>query len=320
MRMLRLALLLLANASCHATTTTTGPGSTGAASLAVHDDLGSPQGALAACATGDVAANLAIVSDLRESYHEMIVCGGLAMSFAGAIVGVIAHAALGRGGPSQLVYKGDGTYATPNGVMSIRASLTGGDAVGFDVLDPESYLAGLTIGPSANASMGARRGGGGAWSMLGRALGSLDVQFRGAGPGFQLLGLTAADAHSGHLSLDPAKLGDALASHLSVETRVAVDNSAGSTAIHYVLGGKPHPLSELIAQKALPMDLSSITATRAATGQTIHITEWTMKFQSDGTALDGTIAFDVEGGAFPYSVRFTYPHRKEPDITLSCKR
>ena len=36
--------------------------------------------------------------------------------------------------------------------------------------------------------------------------------------------------------------------------------------------------------------------------------------------LDGSIALDVEGGAFPYSVRFTYPHRKEPDIELRCKR
>ena len=67
--------------------------------------------------------------------------------------------------------------------------------------------------------------------------------------------------------------------------------------------------------------LASIEATRRSTGQRIKITEWTMQFRGDGsTVLDGSIALDVEGGAFPYSVRFTYPHRKEPDIELRCRR
>src|ERR1044071_8346738 len=54
-------------------------------SATITDQLQDPT-ALAACAQGDAAANLAIVSDLRDSYHEMIVCGGLQLSFENALI------------------------------------------------------------------------------------------------------------------------------------------------------------------------------------------------------------------------------------------
>jgi hypothetical protein len=69
------------------------------------------------------------------------------------------------------------------------------------------------------------------------------------------------------------------------------------------------------------MQLASIVAERPATGQKIEVTEWTMQFKGDGgRVLDGTIGMDVEGGAFPYHVKLTYPHRVDPDIELSCRR
>ena len=68
------------------------------------------------------------------------------------------------------------------------------------------------------------------------------------------------------------------------------------------------------------MKLVSIVATHEATGQTIRTTEWTMDFRGDGgKVLDGTIGVEVDGGAFPYAARFTYPHRMEPDIDLTCR-
>jgi hypothetical protein len=285
---------------------------------AIVDELKDPS-ALAACAKGDVAANLQIVSELRESYHEMIVCGGLALDFDSAIINVIAHAALGRGGPSQLAYRGNGTYATANGMMMIRTSLTGGSGIGFDVLDPQSYLAGITINASGLVDVAAR--GGSPWDMLSHASAALDIQFQGQGPGFELLGLAADATRGGRLHIDPERIASAIAAHISVANRINVDNEQGGMTVHYILDGIPQPLSDVRSNKHIPMKLASIQATRAATGQTITITEWTMQFRGDGsTVLDGTIALDVTGGAFPYSVRFTYPHRKEPDIQLSCKR
>ena len=101
--------------------------------------------------------------------------------------------------------------------------------------------------------------------------------------------------------------------------RISVDNVQDGTTVHYILDGAPQSLRDVLDRKNVPMQLASIQATRAATHQTIKVTEWTMQFRGDGgTVLDGAIALDVTGGAFPYAVKFTYPHRKEPDIQLTC--
>lgn len=307
---MRLFVVLAALAGCHWS-------SGGSASIV--DDLGQPRVALAGCAPPGVDLNqqLAIVSELRDSYHEMIICGGLAMNFNDAVINVIAHAALGRGGPSQLRYQGDGSYATPNGMMMIRTALAGGGNIGFDVLDPQSYLTGITV--DASGGLDAAMRGGSPWQVMGHAAAS--IRFTGQGPGFALLGLAADELRSGRLDISSSKIKRALGDAITVANRINVDNEQGATTIHYILDGAPQKLSDVLDSKNVPMQLASIEATRRSTGQTIKITEWTMQFRGDGsTVLDGSIALDVEGGAFPYSVRFTYPHRKEPNIELRCKR
>src|SRR3954465_1693102 len=117
-------------------------------SASVTDELNDPT-ALAACAKGDVAANLAIVSDLRDSYHEMIVCGGLQLSFENDLVNVIANYALRRGPASQLRYQGNGIFASPNGMMMIKMTLPDGRPLAANPLDPSSYMVGLTINANA---------------------------------------------------------------------------------------------------------------------------------------------------------------------------
>jgi hypothetical protein len=304
----RLPLLSLFVLGCH-----------GGAAATIHDDLTEPQESLAGCATGDVAANLAIVRDLRESYHEMIVCGGLQLNFASAIANVIVNAAIGRGGPPQLAYQGNGTFGTANGMMMIRTRLAGGGDIGFDVLDPQSYLAGISVNPVG--VIGAVARGGKPLDLLRHAADAIDIQFRGQGPGVALLGLAANEVRSGHLRIDPKRIADAIASHIELSSRITVDNDQDDTTVHYVLDGKPQSLRAALDDKTIPMELTSIQANRAPTGQSIRVTEWAMQFKGDGDkVLDGTIALDVDGGAFPYTVKFTYPHRMEPDIQLSCRR
>jgi len=289
------------------------------ASLHVNDDLISPGAALAGCATGDVAANLAIVSDLRESYHEMIVCGGLQLDFTNSLVNVIANIALGKHGPAALQYKGHGLFQSANSMMAIQLALADGGAIDFDPLDPQSYLAGVTVGVRADALMNAGARGGGILQVLGHAAGSLDVQFQAAGPAFQILGMTLAEARRGHLDLE--KIAKSIESHFTIANTIDVRNEQGGTTIHYVLQGAPVPLSDVHDGKKVPMTLSTIAAERPGTGQTIKVTEWTMAFKGDGgKVLDGTIVMDVDGGAFPYTVKMTYPHRMDPDIELSCRR
>jgi hypothetical protein len=290
----------------------------GGAQVPIHDELTDPN-ALAGCETGDVRANLQIVADLRDSYHEMVVCGGLQLDFSNALVNVIANAALGRGGPSQLVYQGNGLFATSNGMMAIRASLADGGAIGFDPLDPQSYLAGIQVTARADGMLDAAMRGGSPLQVIGHAAGSLDIQFSSAGPGFALLGITLDEARRGHLDL--GKIARSIESHILLANKIDVRNEQGGTTIHYVLDGAPVPLIDIHDGKKVPMQLSTIVAERAATRQTVKVTEWTMQFKGDGgKVLDGTIGMDVDGGAFPYSVKLTYPHRMEPDIQLSCRR
>ncbi len=306
---MRTCLVLLAATACGGAS----------ASLQVHDELIDPGPALAGCASGDVAANLAIVSDLRQSYHEMIVCGGLQLDFTSSLVNVIANIGLGRHGPAALVYQGHGRWQSANSMMAIQLALADGGAIDFDPLDPQSYLTGVVVTARADAAVDTAMRGGSVWSVLGHAAGSLDIQFQTTGPAFRLLGMSLDEARRGHFDLD--RIAKSIESHFTIANRIDVANSQGGTTIHYILQGAPIPLSDVHDGKKVPMQLASIAAERAATGQTIKITEWTMAFKGDGgKVLDGTIGFDVDGGAFAYHVKMTYPHRMDPDIQLSCRR
>ncbi len=290
----------------------------GGASVAptIHDDLIDPSSALAGCGAANVADNLAILSDVRDSYHEMIVCGGLGLDFDSAIANVIVDVALGGKAPQAMSYKGNGTFESANGMMMIRTSLVGGGETSFDVLDPSSYLVGLTV--NANGAINALARGGNWKQMLGHAASAVDLRFRGTGPGAALLGLTADELRGGHLATAPERIAKAIAAHIAVEDRIDVTNTHGDTTVHYVLEGPPLPLAQVLDSHAINMKLASIAATRGA--QTIAVTEWTMQFKGDGgKVLDGTIGMDVTGGSFPYHAQFTYRHDMSPNIALSCR-
>ncbi|HUS29782.1 MAG TPA: hypothetical protein VMZ53_14860 [Kofleriaceae bacterium] len=297
-----------------------GASASGSASISIHDDLAVAPTALQACASGDINAQMQIVADLRDSYHEMIVCGGLSMQFNNSITSVIANALLQKAMGTPLQYQGNGVYATPNGVMWIRVSTDAGP-LSFNALDPQSYLAGLTVTVNAQGMVGGAMQGGGGWgSMLGRAAGKADVQvsFQGEGPGFNLLGITPQEARSGRLDQYLKRIEHSLGSLIRVENRVTVNNQHGGTTIQYLLQSPPTPIVDMSKKNAVPMQLVSITATNQL-GQQVSITKWTMDYKGDGgKVLDGTIGMDIAGGTFPYHVEMTYPHRAEPDITLSC--
>ena len=290
------------------------------ASVSIHDGLLTASTELQQCATGDVGAQTSIVADLRDSYHEMIVCGGLSLQFNNSIQSVIANALLQKAMGTPLQYQGNGVYATPNGVMWIRVSTDAGP-LSFDAMNPQSYLAGLTVTVNAQGVVGGAMQGGGGWgSMLGRAAGKADVQvsFQGEGPGFALLGITPQEARSGRLDKYLGRIEKSLGQLIKVENRVTVNNVHGGTNIQYILQSPPTPIGDMTGKKTVPMQLVSITATNAL-GQKVSITKWTMDYKGDGgRVLDGTIGMDITGGQFPYHVEMMYPHNPDPNITLSC--
>lgn len=289
-------------------------------SVAIADDLRDPA-ILASCAStaANRDAELAIVSDLRDSYHEMIVCGGLALGWGFAVVGIIADAIKGKKAESPMIYKGNGVFASRNGMMEIQTVTASGAPLSFDVMDPRSYFAGfhITAGAQMSGAVDAAARGK-PWEAVGKAAASAQIGFSGEGPGFALLGITLAEARSGKLNFK--RIARALGDAIHVVSRIEVRDQKGNTTIHYQLQGKPQRLNDWLDGKKVPMTLASIEATNSVTQQTIRITEWTMDYRGDGgRVLDGTIGFEVEGGAFAYGVKFTYPHRAEPDVKLACR-
>jgi hypothetical protein len=154
--------------------------------------------------------------------------------------------------------------------------------------------------------------------VVSKAAASLDIQFTAKGPLFDILEL--GGGFSPRMLLEPKKLAKAIAKNIYITNRISVDNTHGGTTVHYILEGAPQPLADNVDHKKVPMTLVSIVADHKATGQTIRTTEWTMAFKGDGgKVLDGTIGVEVDGGAFPYAAKFTYPHRMDPDIDLTCR-
>ncbi|MCC6998969.1 MAG: hypothetical protein IT370_30430 [Deltaproteobacteria bacterium] len=266
---------------------------------------------LAACAKGDVSSELAIVSDFRDSCHEMIICGGLVNSFSGAAVMCLINAALGRKtGVDNLTYKGNGMYQAGD-VMTMTLHLgadtsfgKSGDIIPFDVLDLGTYFKSARISASASFSLG------------GRGATSYQIDFTEPGPGVELLGLGANPPHP-LPKVDFQAMATAFGNTVHAAQSITVHDEKGASRIDYSLSAPPQPLGALFGHAPLPMQLVNVAATRGA--QTITVTNWAMQYQpgSSGT-LDGSITFEVRGGAFPYRAVFNYPHRKEPDITLSC--
>jgi hypothetical protein len=287
------------------------------ASLSINDELTDPS-AIAACGTGDIRENLAIISDLRDSYHEMIVCGGLQLDFESSLVNVIANAALGHATGSPMQYQGNGVFASPNGMMMIKLSLADGRPLSANPLDPSSYMVGLSFNAQAGGAINTALRGGSPWQVVSKAAASVDLRFQARGPLFDILDLGQNASFS--MLLEPKKLAKAIAKNIYLTNRISVDNTHGGTTVHYILEGPPQPLADNLDHKSVPMKLVSIVAEHKATGQTIRTTEWTMAFKGDGgKVLDGTIGVEVDGGAFPFAARFTYPHRMEPDIDLTCR-
>ena len=127
-------------------------------------------------------------------------------------------------------------------MMMLRTSLTGGNGIGFDVLDPQSYLAGI-VRPRQHGRAWRR-----SWQMLPRS-GRHRAPVSALGPGSRL-DLTAADTRGGHLKISPKRIAEALASHISIADRIDVENQYGATTVHYLIDGAPQPLTQAISDNS----------------------------------------------------------------------
>lgn len=266
-----------------------------------------------ACAKGDVDAALEISRNFRESAHEMVVCGGLSAAFMITAIEVLLRSASGSSTRADgFAYQGKGVY-TAGTRMELRTTLAAdtsfgkaGDAFAFDLFDAATYVKDAKLVAKVTADTN------------GNSRSSLHLEVREKGPAYELLGLpTTAD---GVVDVDFDVIVKSLGSKILVEQTIVMEDTHDSTVVKYKLHGPPSPLGQFAAGGSMQMDLVSVDAASKATGQVITVTNWAMEYASAGSSgtLDGAFSFDVRGGAFDYRASFTYPHRKEPDVALSC--
>ena len=267
---------------------------------------------------------LEIAKSFRQSCHELVVCGGLAAQMSAGVVTLVLNAALGAAtGSGGFVFDGKGVYRTNTSGSGTGMDITlrlpadtsfgkKGDIIAFDLLKLDSYFKGS---PKLSAK--------GSIDTTGKTKYKIEATFGEPGPAYELLGLGAATTGSGpaSVSFDAEKLQAAIGAILMTAS-THVDDKQGKSLFVYDLTSKAEvTLAQFSAGTPLDMSLVGVNGTRADKGQTLAITKWEVRYldTSGSGYLDGTIAFDVKGGPFPYGVTFEYPRRKDPDVTLLCR-
>jgi hypothetical protein len=265
-----------------------------------------------ACVSGDVEAELQIARDFEDSCHEMVICGGLSAAFTITLVEVLVNAASGNStDPAGFVYVGQGRYAAGTR-MELTLKLAkdtsfgkAGDVIDFDLFNVANYFTTATVEASASVSTS------------GQAKTSLSIEFEGTGKAFELLGIEpGAD---GSIQTDLATISANLGQSILVETRILMNDDRESSTISYQLESPATLLASFLESGPMNMDLVNVSGS-TTTGQTISVKNWAMQYKASSASgtLDGSIDFEVRGGAFDYVAKFTYPHRKTPDVALGC--
>ena len=89
--------------------------------------------------------------------------------------------------------------------------------------------------------------------------------------------------------------------------------------IEYRVVTPPKSIGQIYRGELLEMPVTYINATRPEIDQSVSLVSWTLAFvPSRGLTLEGEIVLKVDGGHFPYYVRYTYPKRFSPDILVTC--
>lgn len=283
------------------------------------ENLSPPQNALddpahpgiEACATGDVEGELEIARDFESSCHEMVICGGLTSAFAVTLIEVLFNSASGgKTDADGFKYEGKGMYSAGTR-MQLQLRLAAdmafgakGDVIDFDLFNLANYFGNVKLVASASVNTS------------GEATSRVSIEYTDAGPGAQLLGIQES-AGSLELSLD--QILASLGQNVSIEQRIFMLDERSSSVVNYELHSPEASLQSLFEKGPMDMQLVSVSGS-SPRGQSLQVANWGMEYRSTSQSgtLDGSVDLIVAGGAFGYSVRYVYPHRKTPDVTLGC--
>lgn len=273
---------------------------------------------LAACRAGTDENTfddaLEITTDFKESCHELVVCGGIGHRLVGSILEVFLNAALGTG-EGSLTFEGSVYRSTEASAFGTTMEITlvapkdtsfakAGEPIPYDLQKVDSFFTSATLKTE------------GAVSTSGVNV-KVKVKYEALGPAFELLGLTAPSG-PGEVTLDAKEMQRALGA-IRLRAKTHVDDKKGHAAFLYDMTTPETTLESLFGGGAMGFTLDQLTGGRAEHAQTLQPFTFDVTYV-DGKAgrLDGTIAFDVKGGALPHKATFHYPRANDPEITFAC--
>ncbi len=263
--------------------------------------------------SGDLESNLEIARSTKESYHEMVVCGGLNASISITLIQIMITSAAGEStSPDGFTFNGAGLWSAGT-QMDVAFHLgfdtkfgKTGDLLTYDIFKMDTYFTGATI--KATASINSK----------GETTRSLTMAFTGLGPGIELLGL--GPEPKSPVVIDAAKIAESLGK-ITLHSKVHIDDKKANSHIKYELETVPMSLGQITSGEPTVMKLLNISGERPDVGQKMTVTTFGIDYRDIGSGyLDGKIEVDMTGGPFfPYSVTYTYPRRNAPDVALSCE-
>lgn len=270
---------------------------------------GDPSLTLEACAgDADIADNTLIVTDLKDSVHELIQCGQLSFLLLSSVV---SSALVVAGEPSSLPEAfafQDGAYVTTGtGVTMTTQLLAGSDTPGLtageplehDVFDPASYL----VDPVST-----------------RDGDTVTVAFSDTGPLVGLLGRGAAPTSPLVLTVEDLATSSAVPlAALGAASVIRVDDVRAQTTISYDVDVPENDVGALLIAQSAVQRVQSASGSREALAQTLTTPTWELAFVNTSAALSGTVGAAVRGGPFDFDATLVYDGvTPEPTITYAC--
>ena len=257
-----------------------------------------------------VNAQVEVMQQTGDSYHEMVACGGLAYRISSSIYQILATSLLESAGvsvPGGFVYEGEGRYVTGSGGTTMVVSYLYGDdfevgledePVLYDLFDFDNYLRGVSVSVDPISQ-------------------ELLVSYNATGPLVELLGKGANPPNPLSLTLQdvqaPYRLG-----RLKMVTEAQVNDVREGATVSYTLSSGPDRINPLLeGNRALVFGLAGST-TIAANGAVLTATSVGIDYQDTPGALDGDIPFEIRGGGLDLDGVLSFQQSTYPEIAWWC--
>lgn len=258
--------------------------------------------------SADVDDTTAIVTDFKDSAHEMVTCGNITFQLLFALI----DSAQGffqdpDALPSAFTYE-DGLYrASGTGVamdlwlVAAEGSPVGtpGERIDPNVFDPESYFVGMSLEDNGD--------------------GTATLSFDAPGPLAAMLG--QGDAPTSPLIVSDADAAVLVTNLGALELTglIYVDDTRTVSTITYSLSYPYETVTTLLAGQRINMQAVSATGTRDDLGQSLSAPDWNVDYGELAGTLEGTIEADVVGGPFDFHALLTYDGLSvEPSVDVTC--